>query len=178
MVAVEMARRLIALGKRVECVLILDGGLPNSDTKFDPLDFIEVFAKNIGVPEVPRSESIEDDIEDVLRRIAKAVGTRQESVVDDPLASARATIVAAENNHRRMKQWQVRPVDVPIIVLRASDNTSRATDLGWSNALGRPVQVLFVPGEHHSMMQPPFVQTLAFCIEGLLTQHDGHAKQL
>ncbi|HRI65607.1 MAG TPA: amino acid adenylation domain-containing protein [Polyangium sp.] len=174
MVAIEMARQLTALGKKVECVLIFDGGPPNSNATFHPLEFVEVVAKHAGAPPVPRSGDFQHDIEAVLNRIATALGTRRDSLVNDPLAWARATLVAAENNHKRMIHWHVRSINTPVTVLRAAGNSTRAPDLGWSDALGRPVQVLFVPGEHETMTEPPFVKTLALCIEALLVHHDDH----
>lgn len=176
MVAVEMARQLAALGKAIDCVLILDGGLPN-DMTFDPLGFAESFAKQLGAPASATTGATPHEIEEVLGRIAMALGTRQESAVDDPLAWARAALVAAENNHRRMMQWRVRPVDVPFIVLHANQDTIHPPDLGWGAVARHPVQAVFVPGDHQTMMEAPFVQTLAFCIEGLFAQYDGHAKR-
>ena len=151
--------------------------MPNNNATFNPLEFIELLAKHVGAPQGPRSGDVETDIEAVLERIATTLGTRQDSVVEDPLAWARATIVAAENNHKRMIHWHVRSNDTPITVLRASSNPARVADLGWSDALGHTVQVLFMPGEHETMTEPPFVQTLAFCIEGLLVHHDDHSKR-
>lgn len=177
-VAVEMARQLISLGKEVDCVLILDGGLPNSiDVAFDALTFLESLARQLGVPDAVRTGSDEHDMQEVLRCIARIVGTWQESAVDDPLAWAQAALVAAENNHGRMLQWQVRPVDTPLVVLRASDDVARIPDLGWSGALGRPVDVLYVPGDHQTMMGAPFVQTLALCIQELLEHRRHRNKQ-
>ena len=43
-----------------------------------------------------------------------------------------------------------------------------AFDYGWGAALGRPIEVAFVPGDHGSMMRPPMVQTLAMVIERIL----------
>ena len=42
-----------------------------------------------------------------------------------------------------------------------------APDLGWawSAILGRPIEVLPVPADHVSMVQPRFVMTSALCIE-------------
>lgn len=177
MVAVEMARQLTALGKAVDGVIILDGGLPNNTMTFDPLAFAESFAKQLGAPTTGRAGTTHHDIEEVLGRIAMALGTRQESAVDDPLAWARAALVAAENNHRRMMQWQVRPVDARFVVLHAGQDTTHPPDLGWSTVARHPVQAVFVPGDHQTMMEAPFVQTLAFCIEGVLAQYDGHAKR-
>ncbi len=177
MVAVEMARQLTSLGKHVECVLILDGGLPNDTVPFEPVEFLETLATQLGAPTTTQSKAPHNDIEDVLARVAMAIGTRHESAVDDPFTWARAALVAAENNYRRTMQWQVRPIDVPLIVLRAAQDSSHPPDLGWSNAVGHHVQAVFVPGDHQTMMQAPFVQTLAFCIDGLLAQYDGHAKR-
>jgi thioesterase domain-containing protein len=93
----------------------------------------------------------------------------------DPVGYLRRILLTAERNSRLMAAWQVRPVDVPITLLRASNDAQGAPDLGWSQVLGRPIDVLQVPGDHQSMMQPPSVMTSALCIAARLGPMNGCA---
>jgi thioesterase domain-containing protein len=42
------------------------------------------------------------------------------------------------------------------------------TALGWEKLIGDKLEVLYVPGDHASMVQPPNVESLAHHIEYLL----------
>lgn len=85
-----------------------------------------------------------------------------------PLDYVRHLLLSAERSSGLMAAWQVRPVDVPITFLRASIGAEGAPDLGWSEAMGRSVEVQPVPGDHMSMVRRPFVMTSALCIEARL----------
>jgi thioesterase domain-containing protein len=134
-------------------------------------------ARQFGAPGIERTGLVDTEIEEALHRFANALAARNGSFIDDPLAWARTMLTAAENNHQRMSRWKVRAVDVPITLLRTSGDNSRGDDYGWSEALGRAIEVLPIPGEHHTIIEPPFVKTLASCIEGILAQNNDHTQQ-
>ncbi|EYF05073.1 hypothetical protein [Chondromyces apiculatus] len=80
----------------------------------------------------------------------------------------RQLLLTAEKSSHMMASWQVRPVEVPVTLLRASNDTDGAPDLGWSEVLGRPIELAMVPGDHLSMVRAPLVLTSALCIEARL----------
>jgi thioesterase domain-containing protein len=57
---------------------------------------------------------------------------------------------------------------VPVTLLQAEERGSLAFDYGWVETLGHPIDVVFVPGDHYSMMREPAVRTLAATIDDVL----------
>ena len=53
------------------------------------------------------------------------------------------------------------------------DAVRAAPDLGWHAALGRPIRVLEVPGDHLTMMRSPHVQALADAVNSFLLDPGG-----
>jgi thioesterase domain-containing protein len=50
------------------------------------------------------------------------------------------------------------------------------TAMGWGKLIGDKLEVLYVPGEHASMMQPPNVESLAINIECLLERESSESQ--
>ena len=142
-VAFELARQLHARGVEVDACVLLDCGVPERRALWGRL---------------PLGRAVDD---------AALVDRRKELVY-----AAHALLGLRPRPHRLttermqaalwgMHLYRPRPLAVPIVVVQAADSSTLRDLHGWV-AHGRAgVEVVRVPGDHHSMLTPPHVVELA-----------------
>jgi phthiocerol/phenolphthiocerol synthesis type-I polyketide synthase D len=174
--AYETARTLAAAGEPVELVVMIDSilplpapGKPVEELLLDRFDrFAEHVSRTYGVPfEVPRDELLRLDeqaqIRWVLDRLAEQVPEMGQGVLKHQYESYVDARVAERYTPGRY--------DGRVVLLRAQDPHPLTTaldprylrtddTLGWDEYCGG-LEVVRVPGDHVSMIDPPHVAVLA-----------------
>ncbi|WP_410671751.1 beta-ketoacyl synthase N-terminal-like domain-containing protein [Amycolatopsis sp. cmx-4-68] len=174
--AYETARTLAAAGEPVELVVMIDSilplpapGKPVAELLLDRFDrFAEHVSRTYGVPfEVPRDELLRLDedaqIRWVLDRLAEQVPEMGQGVLKHQYESYVDARVA--------ERYTPRHYDGRVVLLRAQDPHPLTTaldprylrtddTLGWDAFCGG-LEVVRVPGDHVSMIDPPHVAALA-----------------
>jgi len=68
-----------------------------------------------------------------------------------------------------LRRYRLAPYDGAITLIRTAERTATEQDLGWSALSPFPVEVHFVPGNHHNMIYPPHVEGLAGILRSCLS---------
>ena len=91
------------------------------------------------------------------------------------LGSSAAAIVGGlvAANELAIAGYQARPYPRRLTVFRAADSRfdspeAVASGLGWDPVAGAGLDLIEIPGEHLSMLEPPHVQCLAACLRRIL----------
>jgi len=172
--AVEIAGRLGARGHAVEHVVLLDGGCPvgREADEHDSFDYVAVVLEQV-VADPPSADTLRAmGVDAAVDCLAGAFAGA--APPDGMRRYASALVAAAERQARHLGEWRPPAVDAPITLLRTVGD--REPDYGWGRALGRPIEVMFVPGDHGSMMREPMVRTLARVVESVLGPAEGPAE--
>jgi amino acid adenylation domain-containing protein len=183
-VAFEMSRQLHDMGQQVALLALFDSAIPslkgieypveekrNEDahTLAGMITAIEGFmGRRIDVSyEDLHQLSTDDQIEyivEALKRIDAPMFGGGPEVFRVLLKVNRAHLQAKRN-------YRARVSPVPITLFRAQDaHTDSDESLGWSAVSEYPVQVLWTPGDHVSMMAEPNVESLARIFQPCLTE--------
>lgn len=172
-IAYEVARQLRSSGQNVAGLVLLDSTVPersdprvasageeygielslrqlSSLTQDQQLPFLYAHAEKLGVlhDDTPR-ETVERVIEDLRRLFAHHLGLCQE--------------------------YQLSPLDVDVLLVRPSEvpgKSDERPDRGWQRWVNS-VQVSYVAGHHHSMIQMPGVAELATQIQQFAATHSA-----
>jgi thioesterase domain-containing protein len=170
--AVELAGRLLARGQPVEQVILLDGGCPvGRDDAFDAIDYLHALAKDLAGERVPALETLrESGLAAAIDAMAEAVAAVSGGTAAESRGFVEALLGAADRQMVQIADWQPPRLELPITLLRTegNDDDERPEDYGWGAALGRPIEVQRVPGDHFTMLRPPHASTTAAAIEALL----------
>ncbi|MEA5366760.1 beta-ketoacyl synthase N-terminal-like domain-containing protein [Amycolatopsis sp., V23-08] len=180
--AYETAKRLTAAGESVDVVFMIDTilPLPAPETKDLLLDRFDRFAEHIeltyGVPlEIPRAELEQlgehDQIRLVLNRLAAQVPGMGQGVLHHQYTSYVDARVA--------ERYDPGPYAGKVLLLRAQDPHPLTTTLdprylrtddplGW-DAHCADLEIVRVPGDHLSMIDPPHVSVIADALSAVLT---------
>jgi acyl transferase domain-containing protein/thioesterase domain-containing protein/acyl carrier protein len=187
--AYETAKRLTAAGERVGVVFMIDTilPLPAPDTPVRDLllERFDRFAEHVeltyGVPlDIPRAELGElgehDQIRLVMSRLAERVPGMGQGVLHHQYTSYLDARVA--------ERYVPEPYAGPVLLLRAQDPHPLTTTLdprylrtddhlGW-DAHCADLEIVRVPGDHLSMIDPPHVSVIAAALSARLAgQHAG-----
>lgn len=158
LLALEMARQLRALGEVVDCVVMFDTARP-SPPLADRLRWLRRQGRRLAQGRLPLAGR--------LGRGRVAVGPMHAAEVppgpDPELIRARDRLY-----QRARRQYQPRPYDGLVMLVRAGDTEGLAPDLGWQGLLSRLV-VREVPGDHLGILRAPQVAQLAAHVQELLT---------
>lgn len=172
-IAFEMAQQLIAAGQRVGPLALLDTGIPASraNRRFGPGDAFSgrEYGLEIGLEELAGLDAQRQL--PYLMDHARKLGLVNEQappsivwqIVEDLKAAFRDHIVMAS-------RYAIRPFPGKIVLFRPADAPfvpSGPADRGWANVAG-DVEVHQVPGQHHSMVQPPHVRQLAAILDAAI----------
>jgi amino acid adenylation domain-containing protein len=170
----EIAQQLLAAGDEVKRLILLDSTIPAGAT--DLVDSAE--QSNVGLEygiDMSLDELSElkaDDQLPFLWQHAINLGVLSDETPKEVVTQVLRDLKALFHHHVQLtSQYRLQPLDASVLLVRPSDvpfqvQTSR--DRGWGK-LVREVQVEFVSGHHHSMVQMPQVGQLAELIEQNLT---------
>ncbi len=137
LVALEIARRLVGDGERVELVFMIDAAAPWQTQR--------VYA-GLSVGAVAERSS--------RRRRAEPA-----PIVQLPAEEGPAGGMVAQYR-QVIARYAPKPIDLPLLVLRAQSNLDMRPTLGWS-ALSARVEARVMPGNHHSALTEHVGETAA-----------------
>jgi amino acid adenylation domain-containing protein/non-ribosomal peptide synthase protein (TIGR01720 family) len=170
-VAFEMALQLSDQGEPVASLILMDSGSPLAEVAERGPDgqilaILVLLAESVGLA-LSEEDLLPLDTEGRLARVAADLVAA--GVVPDPEA-ARAQLIrrikVLKATGEAGRKHHPRAYSGPITYLRAeSSETSSAVagdpSRGWSHYSLQPVTVQPVPGDHYTLIQEPYVQTLA-----------------
>ena len=170
-IAYEIAQQLLAAGEAVQRLVLLDSTIPDDATDLvDSEDLSKVgdeYGIDLTLDEL--SDLKEDDQLPFLWQHAINLGVLSDetpkAVVDQVLMDLQSLF----HHHVQLtNKYRMKPLDASVLLVRPSDvpfQVKTAEDRGWSK-LVREVQVEYVSGHHHSMVQMPQVAELAVLLDG------------
>jgi phthiocerol/phenolphthiocerol synthesis type-I polyketide synthase D len=187
--AYEAARRLQALGERIELLAMIDTVLPLPDppetSEIQVLErrfqrfarFLQdSYGKSLALP-YERLARLDDEAQAEL--LAEVV---VQSGLIDPVAGA-AIIEHQRTSYldvRALDRYRPAPIDSPVVLFSARDVQPdgmrdprfdrRDAARGWDAVCGEQLRVVTVPGHHLSVLDPPHVDSLAGHLNQLLPQ--------
>ena len=165
-VAYEIAQQLVADGETVERLILLDTTIPEGSSDLVPADQqtnagleygIELTLEELGA--LNPSEQLP-----LLWEHAKSLGVLDEDAPEEVVQRALEDLKHLFHHHADLvARYQLQPLSVPVLLFRPREvpfEVNVAEDRGWGS-LVPDVSVTFVPGHHHSMVQPPNVNSIA-----------------
>lgn len=174
LVAYEMSRQLVEDGEQVAQIVLLDTTIPAGATRLVP----EVEQVNVGLEygiELTLDELSQLAPEEQLPFLwehAKKLGVLQDESTPEVVAQTLEELQGLFHEHVTLaSQYQMEPTDVPIVLVRPTDVPCELPvrrDRGWGY-LSPTVEVHFVSGHHHSMVQNPHVEAVAEILGKLRT---------
>ncbi len=179
LIAYEIAGQLHASGEIVRRLILLDTTIPEGAT-----DYVHSKSAHVGQEygiDLTLEELAELAPEDQLPFLwdhAKKLGVIEDDSPPELVASVLQDLQELFHHHVELSsRHQLKPLDVPITLYRPLDVPVQAAsdeplDRGWSR-LSPQVEVQFVSGHHHSMVQPPHVTELAKLISERLGTDTG-----
>ncbi|KZB79139.1 type I polyketide synthase [Amycolatopsis regifaucium] len=181
--AYETARRLTAAGERVDLVFMIDSilplpapGKPAHEILLDRFDrFAEHVERTYGVPlDFPRAELVQLGEEDQIRLVIGKLAAQVPGMGQGVLRHQYESYVDA----RVAERYSPEPYAGPVLLLRAQDPHPLTTTLdprylrtddtlGW-DAFCADLEVVRIPGDHLSMIDPPHVEVVAAALANRL----------
>lgn len=158
LLAYEVARRLVAAGRDVRRVVMLDMPVPGSNTSLDGL----------GVPDL-----LGDDDDPVLppttgkyrtlRSLVRSVKRRSAEAVVGPVhfRGIRHYRVLLRVAGRTGRSYRPGPLQADMLVVRSELRRHADPTLHWSSVVGGRIDTLVCPGNHGAMLRTPAVVVLA-----------------
>ncbi len=182
--AYETARRLTAAGERVDVVFMIDSilplpapGKPAHEILLERFDrFAEHVEKTYGVPlDIPREELVQLGDDDQIRLVINRLASRVPGMGQGVLRHQYESYVDA----RVAERYDPEPYAGPVLLMRAQEPHPLTTTLdprylrtddtlGW-DAFCADLEVVRVPGDHLSMIDPPHVEVVAAALAARLT---------
>lgn len=171
-VALEAARELARRGRSVDVVFLLDTIRRDSYERRSLATAVDLAAgalRGEGVALARRA----------LRKFAKGAADAPVLASDSSASSERDAERLRELAFLKAMQAYDATLQATvgrIVLIRATDWSGWGPghrfkhDYGWSNALGAPVDVMDVAGEHLSIMRQPQVNSVAACIRSVLAE--------
>jgi thioesterase domain-containing protein len=177
-----MARQLVALGRDVRLVAIIDSGPPRADagTIMGSLAAIGLFLQN-----APRwlSTAFREaytraalarfwrSAKNLVRQVSGGCQTARE--IFDVSAWPPELIVQANTNLRALARYRYGPYDGRIVLFRARTSPlfhSHGREFGWRAFARGGLEVVDLPGSHGTVTTEPHVQVLARALRESLEQ--------
>jgi phthiocerol/phenolphthiocerol synthesis type-I polyketide synthase D len=174
--AYETARRLTAAGERVDLVFLIDSilplpapGKPVHEILLDRFDrFAEHVERTYGVPlDLPREDLVQLGEDDQIRLVISKLAAQVPGMGQGVLRHQYESYVDA----RVAERYSPEPYSGTVLLLRAQDPHPLTTTLdprylrtddtlGW-DAFCTDLEVVGIPGDHLSMIDPPHVEVVA-----------------
>jgi thioesterase domain-containing protein len=90
------------------------------------------------------------------------------AVLGLPVRSSRITTERMIAALWGLGRHRVEPTPVPLVMIRATEHGIPANPEAWRQFTEAGLQVIDVPGDHHSMLAPPHVDRVAQAVEAQL----------
>ncbi|MEU3625408.1 polyketide synthase [Amycolatopsis coloradensis] len=181
--AYETARRLTAAGERVDLVVMIDSilplpapGIPAHEILLDRFDrFAEHVERTYGVPlDIPREDLARLGDDEQIRLVIGELAARVPGMGPGVLRHQYESYVDA----RMAERYDPEPYAGPVLLMRAREPHPLTTTLdprylrtddalGW-DAFCTDLEVVRVPGDHLSMIDPPHVEVVAAALAARL----------
>jgi thioesterase domain-containing protein len=184
-IAFEMARQLVAAGREVGLLAILDTGAPERVSEFraraDQAVLLSILVAEWGLPasaEEIRRLAPEERLETLARRLRDEQGL---AFADAPWLADRVQRFQARL--RALEAYRPHPYSGQIVLLRAAEtgvDDDVAADypddptMGWQAFSEEDVAVHVVPGSHTTMAAEPHVASLVEQLEARLDAPRAH----
>ncbi len=170
----EIAQQLLAAGDEVKRLILLDSTIPEGSTDLvDHEDQSNVgleYGIDMSLDEL--SDLKADDQLPFLWQHAINLGVLSDETPKEVVRQVLHDLKALFHHHVQLtSQYRIQPLQASVLLIRPSDvpfQVQTSTDRGWGK-LVRDVQVEYVSGHHHSMVQMPQVGQLAERLEQNLT---------
>jgi thioesterase domain-containing protein len=178
LIGYEIAQQLLAAGDQVKRLILLDTTVPEGSTDLvAPEDQSNAGLEyGIDMSLEQLSELKEDDQLPFLWQHAINLGVLSDETPVEVVNQVLSDLKALFHHHVQLtSECRLQPLDASILLVRPSDvpfQVQTSKDRGWGR-LAREVQVEYVAGHHHSMVQMPQVSELA----ELLEQNLLHGKR-
>ena len=169
-IAYEVARQLIAEGESIERLILLDSTIPEGASDAVESNDANKVGLEYGIDLTldQLSELDEDEQLPFLWQHAVNLGVLDETSHEDVVKQVLEDLKNLFHHHVKLtSEYRIKPLDVPILLVRPTDvpvQVKTSKDRGWGN-LARRVDVQYVSGHHHSMVQQPHVTELADVIQ-------------
>ncbi|HTB74377.1 MAG TPA: amino acid adenylation domain-containing protein [Polyangiaceae bacterium] len=161
-VAFEMARQLLEAGESVSGVALIDAPLPGALHREDDTHSFLLLARAQRIS-LDAKDLAGLDFESKLERLAAAVRRDGIAANDFGEGDLRRLLRVIRASARALETFTPSRVAAPLCILRAqerTDDTPFSASEGW-RALSPSATIVEVPGDHHSLVTPPNVHTLA-----------------
>ncbi|MEM8670327.1 MAG: amino acid adenylation domain-containing protein [Planctomycetota bacterium] len=170
LVAYEVARLLQSNGEDIDQLILLDTSIPEGATDLvDSADQTNAgleYGIDLSLSQLNELEA--DQQLPFLWDHAVKLGVLSDETPAEVVAQVLSDLQSLFHHHVDLaNSHQLQPLDVDVLLIRPSDvpiEVSTSQDRGWGR-LVKTVQVHFMPGHHHSMVQMPQVKQLAALIE-------------
>jgi thioesterase domain-containing protein/acyl carrier protein len=172
-VAYEMARRIVAMGERVELLALIDSAAQTTDVEPPPSDLM-LFARFAGDLarlsglEIPAGSLAGATIEEAL---ADLVAQAEVAGILPPGLDAEALgglFEVFRSNYRALAAYRPLAWTGRLTLFRARAHTDGDPTLGWARLATEGVEVYEVPGNHYSLLRGEGVRVLADRLRRLL----------
>jgi thioesterase domain-containing protein len=170
-VAYELAQQLIRAGREVRVIAMFDSAGPGGRSRLSGRARIGVHLRQLR----RRGPShllgiVANRWSDVIYRAKKLRLRLRERRGDAAPMTVDSFMVAAE---LAVEAYEVRPIRRPLTIFRAQENVfdspeSARDGLGWASVAAGGFEVIDVPGDHLSILQPPNVTAMAHHMSRLL----------
>jgi thioesterase domain-containing protein len=172
-VAFELARQLVARGRELEPVVLVNSFLlPGPAREPTPQDLVHAFLQHLRVSAADIGLTSDadwnlDQTFDALLRYAKHVGVIPQSVGRDPL---RRYFDVFSANVRARREYCARSYSGDVVLFHVADASTDKL-ASWDRLTGGRIRTIPIPGKHAELMSPPHVHTIATQILALMGSH-------
>ncbi|MDR7124893.1 amino acid adenylation domain-containing protein [Pseudotabrizicola sp. 4114] len=170
-VAYELAQQLLRAGREVRVIAMFDSAGPGGRSRLSGRARIGVHLRQLARRGPSHLAGIVTNRwADVLYRSKKLRLRLQKRRGDVAPMTVDSFMVAAE---LAVQAYEVRPIHRPLTIFRAEENVfdspeSAQDGLGWAAVAASGFEVIDVPGDHLSILQPPNVAMLAHHLSRLM----------
>lgn len=179
-IAHEMARQLIKLGKKVKMLAMLDTFVGNQHPPSNKVEKHARKAKHLLLNILYSCYMLLKDPKDTFlykwKNIKRSVKQRYWSLVGkaDTVVGAFGYLNKIDKiNAEARRRYVIEPIDMEIDVFRATTQRFYAEDmqyLGWRAYALKGVRVHHIPGDHNKIFKPPYHQHLSKSLQRVINE--------
>ena len=172
-VAYEVARQLIESGESVERLILLDSTIPEGAGDWLRPEHSSPAGLEYGIDMTldQLSQLSQQDQLPFLWQHALKLGVVDETSPREVVEQVLSDLKNLFHHHVKLANvYRIKPLEVPTLLIRPTDapvKIQSSEDRGWRQLISS-VDVRFVAGHHHSMVQQPHVSELAKAIRDAL----------
>lgn len=174
-VAYEIAQQLRAAGETVALTVLIDSYLPGKMSHLHERSPLAQYVdRHIGemllLPGIARLKYVAQWAANGGIRLGRFIGLRDHSSL------ARATGNVTKVHRRAVFAYKPKSYAGKIVQLMCSDAAHRAYEdrrLAWSSVASAGFEIRIIPGNHHTMVEEPYAQTLAQELQNCLDREEA-----